>query len=882
MPAVEKPRIYQDIYSIPMIEALRELREKPIWVLWNYEERVNATTGEVKWTKPPYQVADPKRHAKSEDPATWGGFNSAVEAVKQRRADGLGMSLKVPNLTPAPDKWLAGIDLDACIDKSGRISDWAQDILNRAHNTYREKTVSGSGARVLGWVNKAVVTHRKFAAEDGGSLELYGYNCHRYVTVSGVPIGSCFELADITELMRELEQEFAAKAPPASPTKHTKPKTNGAEPNGSAATNSASNLFDFNVETEAVDYDALIRNGAPVGQRSDKFHSTVGHLARKGLSKEEIAEELAKHPGGIADKYESGGRLDREVERSHDEWNETWRKEAEEVAKERASAGTKEAPGVKPSGPEVRADDASTGTADVGARADKPSVRIIPGFIHRTATEAEAALISAGTQFYSRGGQIVRPIVEEVQATRGFKTLVTRARPVTPDSMVDHMARAAQFSQYDGRAKKFVIVDPPKKVASIILSRDGEWKFSPLAGLTTTQTLRPDGTIFGAPGYDPVTRMLLLAPPGLPPIPDEPSPGDAEAALALLKELLKEFPFADRESRAVGLSGLITPVVRGAMNVAPLHGIGAPTAGSGKSYWTDLCCAIATGQRCAGIAAGGDDTETEKRLVGVALTADQVISIDNCNGEIGGDFLCQLVERPICTARIMGGNDADHMRRIENRATVFANGNGLTPRADIVRRTLLATLDADSEKPYEREFRDDPLRRILANRGKYVAAILTIARAYLVSGERVKLTPLGSYEEWCRVVREPLVWLGEADPVKTIDSAREEDPELLMLTAVLVGLRKALGNEKMTAGGIKDVAEEREEASSGIDLGRRPYLHPELHQALVDAAGIRGTIDTRRLGCYLKRHKGRIVKGLKLVANQNTHLKQQVWGAEPR
>lgn len=508
-------------------------------------------------------------------------------------------------------------------------------------------------------------------------------------------------------------------------------------------------------------------------------------------------------------------------------------------------------------------------------------IRVIAGQIHKTATDAEAALIAVGSPFYSRGGQLVRPIVEEVMSTRGFKTMVTRARPVTPDCMVDHMSRVARFAKYDARSKKFVPIDPPHAVAATVLSRDGEWSFRPLAGLITTPTLRPDGTLLCTPGYDQATRLLLLEPPRLPAIPDRPTRAHAEAALALLEGLIDEFSFANDESRSVALSGLMTPVVRGAMAVAPLHAVNAPAAGSGKSYLVDLCCALATGQRSAGIAAGRDEGETEKRLVGAAITADQIISIDNLNGELGGDFLCQLVERPLATARILGGNNADHMRRIENRTTVFANGNNITPCADVIRRTLMCSLDTNMEKPYEREFKDNPLNCILGDRGKYIAACLTIVRAYLAAGEMVKLTPLASYEEWCRMVREPLVWLGKADPVKTIDDTRDEDPELVALAAVRLELRKLLGNDFMTVADIKDAANEREEESSAADGGRyRPptYHRPELRQVLIDAAGTRGEVDSRRLGYFLKRYKGRIISGMKLGTKPDRHSKQQAWG----
>jgi putative DNA primase/helicase len=512
---------------------------------------------------------------------------------------------------------------------------------------------------------------------------------------------------------------------------------------------------------------------------------------------------------------------------------------------------------------------------------DKPAVRVIPGLIHKTATEAETALIARGAPFYSRGGMVVRPIVEEVVSTRGFKTMVARARQVSPDCMLDHLSRSARFERYDARSKKFVAINPPRDVALTILSRDGEWSFPPLAGLITTQTLRPDGSILDVPGYDRATRLLLLDPPPLPPIPDKPSRDDGAAALGLLKDLLKEFPFSDAESLAVALSGLMTPVVRGAMAVAPLHGVDAPAPASGKSYLVDLCSAIATGQKCVGITAGRDEAETEKRLVGAAVTADQIISIDNLNGELGGDFLCQLVERTVVKPRILGGNSQAHMPRIESRTTVFANGNNITPRGDIIRRTITCSLDTNMEKPYEREFKDNPLDRILADRGKYIAAAITIVRAYLAAGEPAKYTPLASFEEWSRMVRAPLMWLGEADPVKTIETTREEDPELILLAAVIVELKKLLGDHRMTAGEIKDAANEREEEHSSNDAGRyrqAPYRRPELRQALIDAAGIRGEIDTRRLGGFLKRYKGRIFNGMKLVTEQDRSRKQQTWG----
>lgn len=101
----------------------------------------------------------------------------------------------------------------------------------------------------------------------------------------------------------------------------------------------------------------------------------------------------------------------------------------------------------------------------------------------------------------------------------------------------------------------------------------------------------------------------------LPPISEKPTKNEALAALALLESLLAEFPFADQKiDKAVALSALITPVIRAAIDVAPMHAVKAPEYGSGKSYLVNLVSAIATGAPCPVTTAGRDEAETDKRL----------------------------------------------------------------------------------------------------------------------------------------------------------------------------------------------------------------------------------------------------------------------------
>ena len=269
-----------------------------------------------------------------------------------------------------------------------------------------------------------------------------------------------------------------------------------------------------------------------------------------------------------------------------------------------------------------------------------PLITVEAGKLHRIATWGEAALIQANVDFYSRGGQVVRPIVDEVDASKGRKTKCARLGAVGEDTMRDYLSRHARWERFDKRSKEPHRCDPPRD-PGIILSRDGEWKFRPLAGVITAPTMRPDGSIFSTPGYDQSTRLVLFDPPLMPVLIGNPTRQDALEALALFEELLAEFPFVDEASEAVALSALITPVVRGAMGVAPLHAFRAPAAGSGKSYLVDVASAIETGRLCPVIAAGRTEEETEKRLGAAMLAGYPLISIDNLNGMLGGDCLCQ-------------------------------------------------------------------------------------------------------------------------------------------------------------------------------------------------------------------------------------------------
>jgi putative DNA primase/helicase len=502
--------------------------------------------------------------------------------------------------------------------------------------------------------------------------------------------------------------------------------------------------------------------------------------------------------------------------------------------------------------------------------ASRPVIKVEAGKLPGLATEGERALLLSGLPVFQRGRSLVRPIRQEVPAAGGRTTIAAGLRDLTVAMMIDLLGQAADWQVWNVRRRTLVATDPPPMVANIILSRAGFWSMPSIAGVTTTPTLRPDGSVLTAPGYDEATRLYHVPDTDLimPPLGNRaPSRADAQQALTLLDGLLTGFPFVSATDRAVALSALITPVVRGAMTVAPLHAIRASTAGTGKSFLADLASMIATGRLCPVVAAGHTAEETEKRLVGLILGGFPLISIDNCNDELGGDLLCQAIERPLVRVRPLGRSE---IVEVESRATLLATGNALRVRGDMTRRTLVCDLDANMERPETRSFTFDPVRRVRDDRGQYVAAALNVVRAYRHAGRPGRREPVASFAEWSDHVRCALVWLGHADPAGSMEAAREDDPELAELCEIIGLWRDCLGADiGLTAREIAERASRRLQGDQG--QGTSEMQMPDLFDALTRIAGERGIINTKRLGKWLLAHEGRIVDGHRLKRGSLAH-----------
>ena len=472
------------------------------------------------------------------------------------------------------------------------------------------------------------------------------------------------------------------------------------------------------------------------------------------------------------------------------------------------------------------------------------------------------------------------------------KTSALRLVPVKVPHMRERFTRFVDFQRYNGRQRMWVSIDCPPDVAAAYLERTGDWNLPVLSGIANAPMLRPDGSILDEPGYDAATGILYEPRDVVyPPVPHEPTKADALAALDLLKGLISEFPFvpddpeqtrtvAPSASRSVALSGFLTPIHRRSLPAAPLHAFTAPAMGTGKSKLVDVASMIASGHEAPVLAQGKTEEEMEKRLGAALMAGDTLVSFDNCEQPLGGELLCQALTQQALEIRILGKS---LNKKVLSNAAFFATGNNLVVIGDMTRRTLLCSLDARIERPETRAFStEDPVKVVRRERAKYVVAALTILRAYHVAGRpKQATTPLGSFEDWSSSVRDALVWLGEPDPCQTMERSRAEDPRRQELAAVLHQWRNELGQHPVTVKELIDRATTKYNPGPNLDFNPTGFACPDLREALLVVAGDGGAINSRRLGTWLGRNKGKVVEGLKLApaTMQDGNKRWQVIGA---
>lgn len=523
--------------------------------------------------------------------------------------------------------------------------------------------------------------------------------------------------------------------------------------------------------------------------------------------------------------------------------------------------------------PEQRAALESVSSGD-GGHFDFNGKRIIQhdaGQLPRILDEIGAAL----SEFCAGGGNLFRwgaglsrvyVLAEDEASGRDGRTQLMRwagsvtLHPVDVAHLRELVGRAAAHEKYDGRAEKYKPCDCPEPAAKAYMAR-GSWpEIPPLSGFVECPTMTLDGRVLDAPGYDAETGLFAAwsSIPGYVSPPRTPSRRDAADAAETLAKTVATFPFVSPADQSAALAGMILAVCRRSLPSAPMLCVTAPTPGTGKTLLTDTISILATGRRASVMAMGHDEAEADKRLAGVLMAGDAMVNIDNVERPLGGDLLCQVLSQPVLKTRPLG---ASSMVDVPTHAIMAATGNNLSVQGDLKRRVTMIRMDAKLERPELRAFDGEPhLERVLRLRGHLIQAALTIPLAYLAAGAPdVGTTPLGGFEDWDRLVRRPLVWLGLSDPLDTNAQLRAEDPDLEATLALLTAWFDLFAGSAMTAADVI-----REGMASGEGFDTSAATNPELREALMLISNGRQPT-ARSLGNWLRARKDRVVAGKRFV-----------------
>jgi len=476
----------------------------------------------------------------------------------------------------------------------------------------------------------------------------------------------------------------------------------------------------------------------------------------------------------------------------------------------------------------------------------KPTIRVLPGELNRVVDAAERELAQS-QRHYQCGGLIVTVITDP-------GTRETRVQEISQPALVRALAGTATWERFDARSEDWVRADPPSRHAAVLFDSSSYPHLPVLNGLARQPYLRPDGSLMTATGYDPATGMFGVFDAREFSVPGAPTQKQAGAALAILKDLLTEFPFAGDADLAAALTAMLTATIRSSLAHAPMFHVRAHMAGSGKSYLCELITALATPQRGTPTTFPASDEECRKMLLAELLRAPAVIEFDNLTTDLlAHKSLCTALTSEYMSGRMLGMSKT---ATVNTRTLFLSSGNNVGPVQDMTRRCISIRLDPGCEIPAARSFaRPELIREVLRERGHYVSAALTIVRAWIITGRPKTLCKtLAGYGQWSDLCRQPLLWLGCPDPTASVFESMHEDPDRETLGRLLTAWQSIFG---------KTPAMVRDAVRQAWDYQHEPHI--ELREVLRDIADERGEINRRKLGWWIKRHAGRIVDGRRFV-----------------
>ncbi len=428
---------------------------------------------------------------------------------------------------------------------------------------------------------------------------------------------------------------------------------------------------------------------------------------------------------------------------------------------------------------------------------DRPTIFTLDAGLDEKTDKALAALVEMETDhpIYQRQ----RVLVEHVQASE-FEA-------INPHRMQRLLSLAATWEGDSGAC------DPPISVVYSMLNAWDALPFPKLERVIHSPVFNADGSLHVTPGYDEQSGTLYLAPRWLeqfpvPPVSSSPTDKDLNQAKGYLEELLCDFCFEGPSDTTHAVVLLLEPFARALIrDVTPMHGISAPTPGSGKGKLKRVCLIPALGPEESAISFSDvtSDSEMRKKLTGACLSAQQVFSIDNVNYTLSYASLASALTEGWHQDRVLG---VSRIVRFPVQWVWVATGNNLKGNDELNRRMPLIKLDPKTEHPHLREdFRHKLPEWASQNRNLLIWSACTIIRYWQANGcpgPAADVPAFGSFEEWREVMGGIVTAAGYEGFLANLGTRTQRTGGQELFAAFMGQVWKELGS---TPWGVKEVAE---------------------------------------------------------------------------
>lgn len=483
---------------------------------------------------------------------------------------------------------------------------------------------------------------------------------------------------------------------------------------------------------------------------------------------------------------------------------------------------------------------------------NKALIRTAAGEMNAILAAAEDVLVKQGG-LYQSGGVIVGvnpdPVTSDATLTAIGEPALTLA-----------LSAAADWERFDARKGAWVRSDPPPRHVSMLYKAQSYARLPKLRGLARQPYYDDAGVLHTAAGYDSQTQRFSTFDAGKFPTPGS-SEADAQEALALLQELLREFHFASEVDRAAALAAIFTAVTRPSLGLAPAFHVSAPNSGSGKSYLCETISLFAGPSGSSQVSYPKTSEEATKAILSLLLAAPAVIEFDDMDTDwLPHGVINRMLTSQSISDRVLG---VSKIATVSTSALILGSGNNVGPLRDLARRVLTINLNARSETPGTLAYQGNPVADLKADRGRYVAAVLTIIEAWKAAGSpRSNVPSIASYGgAWADYCRHPLIWMGLPDPATPLLEQMKTDPDADVLLHFLQAWHDKHGEKTLEL----------------RQLLNFDYKHGgELEEAILDLPVVeKGNVNRSRLGHYLKRNRERLVAGLMLQKAE--HSARNAW-----